>query len=59
MKLLIMAQIKEIVPARISGILESLENRFMIPKSTTAPMAPTDINRMNRVRSFELETKLI
>ena len=59
MKLLIIAQMNEMVPAMINGMLKSLVNKFIIPKSTTAPMAPTQIKRMNLIRSFELVTRLI
>ena len=58
-KLLIIAQMNDMVPAMINDMLKSLENKFMIPKSTIAPIAPTEIKRMNLVRSFELVTRLI
>ena len=54
MKLLIMAHIKEIVPANISCMFKKCERKFAIPKSINAPMVPTTINLRNRVRSIEL-----
>jgi hypothetical protein len=46
-----MAQVNDIVPAQVRVIPNHFENKFMMPKSTTAPITPTAMNFKKRIRS--------
>ena len=50
-KLLKIAQMKDIDPATIKLAWNANTSKFATPKSTNAPTAPTIANLMNRVRS--------
>jgi hypothetical protein len=49
------AQINETTLAQMAGKILVDESKLKMPKSTTAPMAPTTAKRRKRERSFEFK----
>src|SRR5512137_1252080 len=54
MKLLVTANENEMIPATVTGTSKTCASRFSTPKSTMAPMAPTNMNLRKRRASLRL-----